>query len=96
MYETPAHGMLMVCDKAAANTHARIFEPNTEAVYYDSLNEAIDLIEYYLTHDEERIRIAQAGYERYWKDYEWENNMKKFLDWASTLRHSTFDRVDAV
>ena len=96
MYETPAHGTLMVCDKAAANTHVRIFEPNTEAVYYDSLNEAIDLIEYFLIHDEERIRIAQAGYERYWKDYEWENNMKKFLDWACSIRHSTVNRMDAV
>ena len=96
MYETPAHGMLMVCDKAASNTHARIFEPNTEAVYYESINEAIDLIEYYLTHAEERIRIAQAGYERCWRDYEWEKNMKKFLDWASTIRQSLFNKVDAI
>jgi spore maturation protein CgeB len=88
MYETPAHGMLMVCDKAAANAHDGIFKSGTEAVYYDSFNEAIELIEHYLTHEEERARIAQAGYERYWKDYEWEKNMKNFLDWASMIRHS--------
>lgn len=86
MYETPAHGMLMVCDKAAANAHARIFEPGTEVVYYDSVDEAIDLIEYYLIHDDERVRIAQAGYERYWQDYEWEANLKKLLDWAAALQ----------
>lgn len=85
-YEIPAHGMLMVCDKAAANTHASIFEPETQAVYYDSLNEAIDLIEYYLTHDEERICIAQAGFQRYWQDYQWEPNLLRFLDWASSIR----------
>jgi hypothetical protein len=89
MYETPAHGMLMVCDKAAANTHDRIFKSGIEAVYYDGANEAIDLIEHYLAHEEDRIRIAQAGYERYLKDYEWERNMKNFLDWASTIRQST-------
>ena len=88
MYETPAHGMLMVSDKAAANTHARIFEPKTEAVYYDSVNEAIDLIEHYLTHDEERIRIAQAGYERYWQDYQWEPNLLRFMDWASSIQRT--------
>lgn len=88
MYETPAHGMLMVCDKSAANTHARIFEPHTEAVYYDGVNEAIDLIEYYLTHDEERIRIAQSGYERYWQDYQWEPNFLRFLDWASSIQRA--------
>lgn len=87
MYETPAHGMLMVCDKAAANAHARIFNPDTEAVYYASVDEAIDLVEYYLTHDEERVRIAQAGYMRYWQDYEWESNMKKLFDWAASIRN---------
>lgn len=86
MYETPAHGMLMVCDKAAANSHARIFEPEVEAVYYDSLSEAVRLIEHYLTHDEERIQIAMAGYERCWRDYEWESNTKKLLDWACAIR----------
>ena len=88
MYETPAHGMLMACDKAAANTHARIFEPKTEVIYYDSLNEAIDLIEYYVIHEEERIRIAQAGYERYWQDYQWEPNFLRFLDWASSIQRA--------
>lgn len=90
MYETPAHGMLMVCDKAGANAHARIFEPGTEAVYYDSVNEAISLIEHYLIHEDERIAIAKSGYERYWKDYEWEGNLKRFLDWASGLPHANF------
>jgi len=86
MYETPAHGMLMVCDKAGANAHAKIFEPNTEAVYYESINDAIDLMEYYLLHNDERSRIARAGYERYWRDYQWEPNLRHFLDWASTLK----------
>jgi len=86
MYEVPAHGMLMVCDKGAANSHAGVFEPDTQAVYYDGIREAIDLIEHYLIHADERIRIARAGYERFWADYEWEANLKKVLDWACRLR----------
>lgn len=85
MYETPAHGMMLVCDKAAANTHARIFEPENEAVFYDGIDDAIQLIEYYLNHEEERVTIARAGYQRYWKDYEWEANLKKLLDWSISL-----------
>lgn len=96
MYETPAHGMLMVCDKAAADAHAHIFEPEIEAVYYDNVDEAIDLIEYYLTHDEKRVRIAQAGYTRYWRDYEWKHNMKKFFDWAITIGHTKANRVGEI
>jgi spore maturation protein CgeB len=78
--------MMMVCDKAAANAHARIFEPDREAVYYDSIEQAIEAIEYYLAHDEERVRIAKAGFERFWRDYEWESNLLKFLKWCESLR----------
>jgi spore maturation protein CgeB len=84
-YETPAHGMMMVCDKGGADGHASIFSPDKEAVYYDGVKEAIELIEYYIRHDDERIRIARAGYERFWRDYQWERNLLSFLDWASAV-----------
>jgi hypothetical protein len=86
-YETPAHGMLMVCDKASTNAHARIFAPDNEAVYYDNIDQAIELIEYYTNNEDERVRIAKAGYERFWGDYEWEKNLLGFLDWAAGLRN---------
>lgn len=86
MYEVPAHGMMMVCDKAAASTHARIFEPGTEAVYYDGVGEAIELIEHYLAHDDERVGIAKAGFQRFWRDYQWEPNLLRFLNWASSIQ----------
>jgi len=85
MYETPAHGMLMVCDKASADAHANVFEPGVEAVYYDTIEEAIELIEYYLYHESERTRIAKAGFDRYWQDYEWEKNLLRLLDWGISL-----------
>ena len=81
-YEVPAHGLMMVCDKGAAGSHARIFEPGREAVYYDTIDEAIEAIEYYLARDDERIAIAKAGFERFWRDYEWEANLLRFLRWA--------------
>ncbi len=85
MYETPAHGMMMMCDKAGANEHAKIFSENKEAVYYDDIDDAISKIEYYLAHDSERINIAKSGFARVLKDYEYEENLKKFLDWAMTV-----------
>lgn len=86
MYETPAHGMLMVCDKAGADAHNLIFQSEKEAVYYDSMDHAIELMEYYLENDDERLRIAKNGFERYWRDYDWDNNLKKFLDWAMSIK----------
>ena len=78
-YETPVHGMLMVCDKASAGAYVRIFESDKEAVYYDNIDQAIELIEYYLHHEDERVRIARAGYECFWWEYELESNLLKFL-----------------
>lgn len=88
MYETPAHGLMMVCDKGSADGHTRIFGPDSEAVYYDNQNQAIELIEHYLAHEDERLRIAKAGFERYWRDYEWEANLMNFLNWCETIRPS--------
>lgn len=87
MYETPYHGMMQICDKAGANAHEKIFTPDTECIYYDTTDEAIDLIEYYLAHDDERIKIAKAGFERTVKDYNWEKNWKNLLDWAWGLKN---------
>lgn len=86
MYETPAHGMMMVCDKAGGGAHESIFTSNVEAIYYDNINHAIETIEYYLKNEEERISIAKCGYEKFWNNYESEENLLKFLDWACNLR----------
>lgn len=85
MYETPAHGMLQICDKAARDAHELIFAPDKEAIFYDDMPDAIDKIEYYLAHEDERVDIARAGYERVRRDYQWENNLLKFLNWAVAL-----------
>ena len=92
MYEVPAHGMLQICDKAARNAHELIFKPDKEAIYYDNLQDAIEKIEYYLAHDEERVEIAQSGYERMRRDYKWEDNLLKFLNWAVGIKDHNDER----
>src|SRR5262249_10236644 len=69
MYEVPAHGAMLLCDKAARDAHALIFKPDVEAVFYDNLKDAIDKTEYYVTHTAERLAIARAGFERRRRDY---------------------------
>jgi Glycosyl transferases group 1 len=86
MYEVPAHGAMLLCDKAARDAHEVIFKPGVEAVFYENLSEAIALVEYYLAHPVERIAIARAGFERMRRDYNPEANLKGLLDWASGIR----------
>jgi len=85
MYEVPAHGMMLLSDKAGLNAHERIFTPDKEAVFYDSTRDALEKLEYYLTHHEERERIARAGFDRVHRDYDGETNLKNFLAWADSL-----------
>jgi hypothetical protein len=63
----PALGVLQVCD----NKHGlgRIFALGTEVVGFDDLAECIELTRYYLAHDQERRRIAAAGFRRVHRDY---------------------------
>lgn len=86
MYEIPAHGMMMMCDKAALNAHESIYQPDNEAVFYDTIDDAIEKIEFYLKNDDKRIEIAKNGFVRMWNDYEWEKNFLKLLDWAVSLK----------
>lgn len=90
MYEIPAHGMMLLCDKGGLNAHEQIFRPGTEAVFYDSIDDAIEKLEYYLQHDEEREKIARAGFARVHRDYDGESNLKNFLDWAIKLERKRF------
>jgi hypothetical protein len=63
----PANGVMQICDN---KTHlGKLFELNKEVIGYDSIEEAIDLCHYYLKHDDERIQIAAAGWERAHRDY---------------------------
>jgi len=66
-YVLPANGVLQICDN---KSHlARLFELNQEVVGFDSIGEAIELCRYYLDHDQERRRIAVAGWERAVREY---------------------------
>jgi len=45
-------------------------------------------IDYYLENDDERVCIAKAGFDRYLRDYQWEENLLRFLRWADGLKRN--------
>jgi len=67
LYELPANGVMQVCD--CADGLGEVFEIGKEVVAYGSIEEAIEKIEYYLAHEEERIEIAVNGFRRVMRDY---------------------------
>lgn len=68
LFHLPANGVMQVCDNAGGLN--QVFELDKEVIGYDTTNEAIELIRYYLEHDKERKEIAVAGFNRTMKDYQ--------------------------
>ncbi len=65
-FEIPAAGAFIL--SPFNEDMASMFEEDKEAVYYRNKEEFVEKVCYYLTHDEERETIAEAGRERLLKD----------------------------
>ena len=73
-YQLPANGVMQICDCSEGLN--QIYKVGKEVILYNSIAEAIELIQYYLKNDEERKKIATMGFKRAIRDY---NREKTFL-----------------
>lgn len=62
-FEIPACGSLLLGERT--DDHRALFEEDVEAVYFDSNEEMIEKMRFYLDHESERRRIASAGRSRF-------------------------------
>ncbi len=67
MFALPASGVMQICD--CPEGLGEVFEIGKEVVVYRTVNDAADLIRFYLEHDVQRRTIAAAGYQRVMRDY---------------------------
>lgn len=75
LFELPANGVMQISDGGAYLKD--FYEPGKEIVAYDSAEELVEKLVYYLEHEEERIQIAQAGLKRTLRDHTIEVRMRQ-------------------
>lgn len=56
------------------------FVPDEDFVYYNSIGEAKELVEYYLSNEEKRKNIARNGYEKVKKYHNFDERVKKIIE----------------
>ncbi len=61
---------------------AELFEEGREIAMFRTPEELFEKVEYYLTHDEERQRIARAGCDKVLNCYTYEKKLKRLLEWV--------------
>ncbi|NJD62506.1 MAG: glycosyltransferase family 1 protein, partial [Deltaproteobacteria bacterium] len=67
LFDLPGNGVMQISD---GGKHLReFFEVGEEIVGYESADDLVDKLRYYLAHDEERKRIALNGYRRVTREY---------------------------
>jgi spore maturation protein CgeB len=76
--EIPACGGFMLAERT--EEHLALFEEDREAVYFSSDDELLDKARWYLAHEEDRARIAEAGRRRCWTGgYTYERRLEQVL-----------------
>ena len=61
---------------------AELFEEDKEIVMFKTPEELMEKMEYYLTHDTQREKIASAGYKRTINCYTYDRKLKELIDWV--------------
>lgn len=63
---------------------ADLFQEDKELVMFRTPEELVEKIDYYLSHDEERKKIAKAGQEKVLRSFTYEKKFRQLMEWIET------------
>jgi len=93
LFELPGNGVLQLSD--GGEYLGSFFDVGDEIVGYATADELIDLIRYYLEHDDERLRIARNGYRRVLQDHRIARRLEEAACHIARGIKSAGERVDS-
>jgi spore maturation protein CgeB len=79
VFEVPACGGFLLTGKSDDNI-SNYYIPNKEIVLFENKEDLVDKCRYYLSHESERVKIAQAGYERTIKDHTYQKRFSEIFN----------------
>jgi len=77
-FEAPGCGSLSLTERTGDISD--YFIPGKEIVTYEGVEDAVEKIKYYLTHDDEREEIAKRGYERVLREHTYEKRLSDIFE----------------
>ena len=78
VFEALSTGSLLLTNELPTLPH--LFQDGVHLVTYKNFDDAVEKARYYLEHDEERERIAEAGYKEFMKKHTYEHRLKTVLE----------------
>jgi hypothetical protein len=77
-FEVLSTGSFLLCNNLPTMHH--LFKEGVHYAGFDTLDEAVEKAKYYISHDAERQRIADAGYAEFMAKHTYEHRLKTVLD----------------
>jgi glycosyltransferase involved in cell wall biosynthesis len=77
-FESMASGSMLLTDRISSIEE--LFKDGKHCVMYDNMDDMVEKAKYYIAHDEERERIAQAGYDEVIKNHTIDKRIDKIFE----------------
>lgn len=91
-FEVPGCGGFLLT--GMAENLGQYYEIGKEVVCFDDRHDLIEKVRYYLTHEDERAAIAQAGYERTMRDHTYPLRFSKIFEQLGLPARKVLNRID--
>lgn len=88
VFETMSTGSFLLTNWIP--TLSELFEDGKHLVTYKTLDEMVEKAKYYLEHDEEREKIAKAGYDEFISKHTYKHRIEKVHDMIWTSSWTSF------